>query len=662
MVNESHVFGGLELNDGTDYSVIAHTFKPAQEKPDLVGGADSEGVVLARKPRPGPLEHELTVRIKQQATWDAAGQLVAAIVERAAECAMRPDGLGHVWTPQGATQAFTAYVLHAQVTEVPISQDSGPGWGWLARSPVLKIALTCKPYWYLPEVEGAPVTSSDSVVTVTVEDVPGDVDAEGRILVTNNEAVPLRHLEWGMESRLLDPSTACVIASGDLVTAVYYSGDHDTRTGAVDGDVVTAVVGVTPTPICAIAPQEHVGRFKVRARVWSSEADVRVRLLYRSGNRALEPTAVSWVSPVAEGFCDVDLGEIVVRPAVLGEQSWEGRFDAYNARADTTIEIDEVYVIPVERYGRVRAHYQHDVGLLMVEDRLDTVSGDLDGEMPRLGGVEWDSNGATTDFANSSALVSRSTTLDASPRIAIVQGSYTDIEVSTLYVVSGAAAGILTGAPRHHGVVARYTDLNNYLRLSHQVTTNSGDVWVEKVIGGAPTLLGELGGPLVVDTFYYLRLLVFSTGLGVATWISAGGATLDELMFQDDDLATGGTLEVGDVGIIDQNGSAVASERFYGAFSAAIPPAEPVAINAALSLELRHDGVLREGAGDLWGEPWYRGDRVLIPPAGVMNRDTRIAVKARVDDVDVMNNTETGASTTVQVNYTPRSRMPARTA
>ena len=186
MADESHVFGGLELNDGIYRKVLAHTFKPAQEKPDLVGGADSEGVVLARKPRPGPLEHEITVRIRQQTTWDAAGQLVAGIVQRAAECANRPDGLPHVWTPQGATQGFTAYVLHAQVTEVPISQsDDGAGWGWLDRSPVVKIALTCKPYWYLPEVEGEPVTSSDSVIEYTLSGVTGDVDAEGRIIITD---------------------------------------------------------------------------------------------------------------------------------------------------------------------------------------------------------------------------------------------------------------------------------------------------------------------------------------------------------------------------------------------------------------------------------------------------------------------------------------------
>ena len=469
-----------------------------------------------------------------------------------------------------------------------------------------------------------------------------------------------RHVEWGLESRLLDAGTAYVIPSDDLVTT-NYGGDQDTRTGAANGDVVTAEVGATPMSLCGIPPREHVGRFKVRARIWCSEADVRLRLLYRSGNRALEPTAVSWVSPVAEGFCDVDLGEIVVRPAVLGAQAWEGRFDAYNPRTDTTIEIDEVYVIPVERYGRVRAHYQHDTGLLMAEDRLDSISGALDGETARLGG-NWDSDGATTDFANTTVLVSRSTTLDASPRIARLSGLFTDIEVGCLYVVSGAAAGALTGAPRHHGVVARYVDLSNHLRLSHQVTTNPKDVWIEKVIGGVATTLGMLGGPLIVDEYYYLRLVVFTTGLGIATWLSAGGAVLDELMFQDDDLATGGTLEVGDVGIIDQNGSAVASERFYGAFYAAIPPDEPVAINSDLSLELRHDGVLREGDGDLWGEPWYRGDHVLIPPAGVMNRDTRFAIKVRVDDVDVTNNTETGASTTVQVNYTPRFRMPAREA
>ncbi len=671
MADESHLFGGLELNDGLQRKVLAHSFRPAQEKPDLIGGSDSEGVVLARRPRPEALTHEITVRVRQQATWDAAGRIVAGIVQRAAECAMRPDGLPHVWTPQGATEGFTAYVLHAQVTEVPISQQGdGAEWGWLDRSPVLKIALTCKPYWYGPEVEGDPVTASDSVVTVTLSDVTGDVDAEGRIIVTNNEADPIRHLEWGLDHRLLDAATGYTITSDDLVTAGY-AGTQSTRAGANSGDVVTCEVASTPTSVCAIAlTQAHVGRFKVRARIWSSDVNVRVRLLYRSGDRPFEPTATSWVSPPSEGFCDIDLGDIVIRPAALGAQLWEGRIDSYNPIPDpfsattyTTIEMDEVNLMPVERYGIARARYRHDTGLLVADDRLDAISGALDAEVARLGGT-WDTSGATTDFANTTLFVSRATTLDASPRFAILPaGGYTSIELGVGYTVVASGGAIpLPGGGRHHGVVARFLDSANYLRLSHQVTTSLGDVWVEKVLAGVATTICELGGPLIIGEHYYLRLVVYETGLGIATLLTWEGVVLDQRMFHDDDLALGGTLDTGDIGIIDMNGSGTASERFYSSFTAAIPVDEPVVIKPSLSLEVRHDGVLREAAGDLWGEPWYRGDRVLIPPSGFMDRDTRIAVRARIDDVAETNDTEPAPSITVQVNYTPRSRMPARVA
>ncbi len=666
MADESHVFGGLELNDGEYRKVLAHSFKPAQEKPDLIGGSDAEGVVLARRPRPEALTHEITVRVRQQSTWDAAGAIIAGIVARAAECALRPDGLPHIWTPQGATQGFTAYVLHAQVTEVPISQsDDGAGWGWLDRSPVVKIAVTCKPYWYLGEVEGEPVTSAAPIVVLTVDDVAGDVEAEGRILVEEELGEVRRHLEWGLESRLLDPATEYVIPSDDLVTTGY-SGTQSTSAGAVDGDVVSATVSSTVTAICGLPQLGHAGRFKVRARVWTDlDIPPRLRLMYRAGDRALEQTGSRYVRPPVKGFTDVDLGEIVVRPAVVGAQEWTGRIDAYSTDIDGLLEIDELYVLPVERYGIARANHVYVSGVLAIRDDFSGVSGTLNGETALLGGT-WATYGATTDWTDGAGLpghladIDRATTSDVGPRFGVVGATtYDAIEAQVSYYATSADPDQL------FGVLARWVDASNYLRLTHRPSVSRG-VWLEKVIGGTPTKIMDMapiagGATMPLSTWMRLRLVVFAEGFGRAEWLDDAGNVLDSAVFQDPDLATGGTLDSGLVGIIDYNGSASSGSRSYDAFSASIPNAEPVVMHANKSLQVRHDGVLRENAGDLWGEPWYRGDRCLIPQSGYVGRSTRIAVKVRRDDVEVVANTDTGRAITVQVNYTPRFRMPAQT-
>ncbi len=661
MARESHLLGGLgglELNDGQILGVVAHTFAPAQEVPELVGGADSEGVVLARTPKPRPMVHEITVRVMQQSTADGAAALVATIIARLAEAARRSDGLPYAWTPQGATTTFTAHVVHGQVTEVPIAQ-SGDSAGWLKRSPVLKLVLTCKPYWYLPKVMGDVVTSSDPIVVATVSDVTGDVDAEGDIVVTDDAGVIRRHVEWGLESRYLDPDTDYAISSGDLIVAGY-SGSVHALAGAIGGTAVRAVVSEQVTSVCGLPELAHVGRFKVRARLFCTSRDARVRLLYRSGDGRVGVTAAGYVAPLLTGFMDVDLGEIIIGPAFVGAQAWDGRIDSYSVGEECFVYIDEIWLIPVERYGIARAKYARTAGVVTIRDEFDSVVGQLHGEAATLGGV-WATSGSATDWTDGESLpghlecIQRATTLDGTPRLGVLGAALTRVEVGVAY--RGTS---IVGGARHHGVVARFIDASNYLRLSHQATTSLGDVWLEKVVSGVSTLLLELGNTMPLATWHRLRLIVFEDGFGTAEWLDDYGNVFDGLAFSDPDLKTGGALASGQVGIIDMNDSALASTRSYDAFYASVPEPEMVVVNADKSLRIRHDGVLREGSGDRWGEPWYRGDRCLIPPAGIVGRPTRVAVKARADDIEIVQNSETGASVSVQINYTPRFRMPAR--
>jgi hypothetical protein len=200
--------------------------------------------------------------------------------------------------------------------------------------------------------------------------------------------------------------------------------------------------------------------------------------------------------------------------------------------------------------------------------------------------------------------------------------NYADVEVAVSY--RGSAE---IGGSRHHGVIARYVDSSNYLRLSHQSTTSVGDVWLEIVVGGAATQILEMGSAMTVDTWFRLRLVVFASGFGIATWLDANGAVLDSKQFQHAALATGGALATGKVGIIDRNGSAFASTRYYDDFAAATPPAEPLAVAPSRSLEIRSGGAIRQSTdGTLWVPAQLEGFYPRVPPAWAEGRTLRVLV------------------------------------
>jgi hypothetical protein len=224
--------------------------------------------------------------------------------------------------------------------------------------------------------------------------------------------------------------------------------------------------------------------------------------------------------------------------------------------------------------------------------------------------------------------------------------SVSDANVNTgRYAVLGAAnyaASLVQADVRSNaynsdvvlGVLARYVDTNNWLRLRVEIDANDSSVFLEKRVAGTVTTLysrtGTSAPGLEWNTWYSLRLLATARGEW-DFWLWKRGsepASGHGANGQDADLATGGALDDGKPGIYDANVGATATTRQYDNFFVFTPTVD-AAIFAGQSLELRHDGAIREDAA---GMHWQnissrRGKYLKIPPAGQEGRSNRIIVK-----------------------------------
>jgi hypothetical protein len=165
----------------------------------------------------------------------------------------------------------------------------------------------------------------------------------------------------------------------------------------------------------------------------------------------------------------------------------------------------------------------------------------------------------------------------------------------------------------------------------------------------------------LADTFRTLRLDVDADGRW-AVYVSAfggGDATTLRASGQHEDLATGGGLEDGRVGLFDYASTAVACTRSVGTFTLSAPPTSEAygAMFANQSVRFTYDRAERENsAGTRWGlAPDFTGEHLLIPPAGRGDRTSRIAVLARRFDIDDQQPSEgTGDSLVASLIVTPR--------
>lgn len=673
--NESIVLGTdmptpLELNSNTGPLVLDDVaWGIPKKKPHWIEGPQ-DAVLVDDEMGYENAETTASVRVEPQASFDLSRAKHADLVQMLQEAELRgSDGLPCSYTPAEGTTTWLWYLRLGEVDELPITHESG----YFARSPVLKIRMVRKPALYASaETTGPTVTASLPVITLEVPSVPGDLPAETRVVLTDMVTAPgqsRRFVEIGLENRHYDESKAAnggtapplVLDSDSLVTSGF-AGAGTTRTGAYDpgaagNSVIRATLTGSPVAVCGTGDQKHIGTFRVRGRVWASSSSVRARFAWQDGDGPFR--ANPYATPAVVGaFARVDLGLITIEKAALGTQRWAGRVEAYGDAGDT-IDVDDLELIPAgEGYSTSRVVRLFETATAFsARDEFAQTAGNLNGKTAPVGG-NWATSGVATDFAVSgSGTVTRATISEgaADRRYAVL-----DVNLTAIAVEADLSVSAVPGSSLSMGLIARWTDANNHLRIERDVQSGTPSLNIFKVVGGVVTELWSfelaIGAP-IAGTAWSMRALVDASGR-VAAWID--GILVAQA--QDAVLATGGTLASGDVGIIDVFTASPAVTRTYDNFLAFVPAADET-IFATRSMQLRPDGAKRvNAAATLWGGiQTHRGTPAgdfRLPPAGAKGRTSRIAVAVRRHDSETMVDDGLTDSTKVEVFYRQRVLVP----
>ena len=492
-------------------------------------------------------------------------------------------------------------------------------------------------------------------------DVPGDVPAEARLVVTDNASQDRWHVEWGAQTGSAAEVAKDLLLSQPDLTNTGFSGTSTTRSGSYSTNVYRATLtSAAYVTVCGTGAKTNIGTYRVRARVYGSgTGSYSVRLAWRDGDGPLTRNPVNYA--LDDQWTDLDLGTVNISEAVTGTQSWEGRIEAKSQTVGDTLDVDIIYLIPVESgYGLAR----RIIGVpthtsITARSAFTTESGVITGDSLSVGGT-WAGAGDGDDFSVSGGAATRTAVSDTSTNIAsgrLITASGTAAMTNTL-----ASIEVKTSAfdESTQGLLLRYVDASNFLTVNIDLPVSSPPFWrVQKVIAGTATTLASgycSGiGNTAYNTWYPLATMVDSSG-HVLVWV--GGVFQGSA--SDSTLITGGTLDDGKVGVVDwRPGASPATTRSYTNFI--VSPAEADAvIFSGRSAEFRHNMAIRQNAaGTVYGGmPLYRGSRFYIPPSGDDDLQTRVVVKARRNDVETAQDNNIADSTRVQVFYTPRYLTP----
>ncbi len=657
---EQLVLDGMALNDDLTWEMQALEMPPPAKRLAWITGADADGALLGAEERYENRIVRATLRVVRAASMDAALGALGALVKKLQDAPKRyPPGMPLVWTPASSTKSLTAYVLAGEIENLPIELE-GDLAGWLLQTPVLVVRFDCRPFLYDTAEKSVAEVTGTKLVTVDVPGVGGDVPAEGRLVVTDNATQGRKLVAVGLEQRHYNPAAPPDLYLDEAEMTVLTPATTVADAGASSGNAIQLTsLGATWQGIAGASGLPHRGSYLVTARAkTTADPTVRLRLLWRVGSGAWNVNASVIVCPLpTNGFFATALGIVDVPD---GAANLELRVEAWadEATGATGVLLDTLDLMPLEVYGEARGGVA-DLGTgLIAYDTFNRGPGNLTGSSPDIGSAWTVVTGSDADdFTFQSVFaagdppggVQRTAVSDAnastgrlvSPGVANV--AYTSLQARVTLDFDSYGV-ILDGTENRFGVFARLTDLSNLLRATLRIETipNTGK-WrlklaVVKRLAGTDTSLGVVKLAEAPSPFDYRVRLDVDTAGNYKAWAWEVGAAMPAdptISGQDNALATGGTLASGRYGLFDAFANGASGfTRTYRGFRASADVAQDVwVIPSGGRVEL---SALGEAAYDSAGNPAgsfrYRGQRLLIPPAGDAGRTSRIAVKARRGD------------------------------
>lgn len=571
---------------------------------------------------------------------------------------------------------------------------------WRQKGAAWSASLECLPYPRGEEIVKT-LTASPSgafgVLEYTESDIPGTVRALGQLEITDT-ASPTQARRAVVAGIQVENYDAAATAK------LYYQGEEMTPLG---GGVTASLSGargpaglgapcsgssvwtsqLSTQLVSGSAHLTHVGTYRVWARIFvPMEAAWSFRLEWGQGDllrRELnDPFSVPARAAFALGNYQaylVDLGIVRLERAKAGPQQWEGRIQSKTTTPVSFSYVDDVAFVPVdEAYLEASATDEPPTAAYWyTRDEFDHATAVLAGRTPPgnyLAGGVWTGFGSANDFSTISGLgvAFRTAVSDAS----LTGGRYEvhgAARTEEVVQVDVSSDSLVASSVLYQGLVSRFTDANNNLRLvfGSGVGNATDFIQLTKRKAGADTDLLPPGGITFVraaGTTYTLRLSVQADGTWIV-WAGLQGQGLTRIAGgRDVDLITGGTLASGKHGIYDAYTSATALTRRYDNFGAYVPgdqanPGPDVAIAPGRALRWRHDGVVRRGRAttpEVWTPVNNEGDPLLVPPTRRDKRTLRLIVfPSRGDLSDIPDGrgaTNAGEQDdfTAQLTITPR--------
>lgn len=652
------------LTDAT-WRVMEMDLTPPDIEPMFASSADTEGdPFVDSRFRNRTISLTLLAKTTTDALLQTAVQGLMMKLDK-----MRREGGTLKWTTQAGT------VVVADVMFAKITPEITPELYVVNKAMKITAAFTCKPF-----LRGAAVLQADRVETTlpalifTETSLAGDVPGIAKLVIDNDDATNSQYwLAWGVQSRYYDSASSAALfyeaetrtAQGGSAIAAGPSG----ASGAGSNVMRNTALGASYQSIlstqatAAGAHLSHVGAFRVWARVQMPTANlgnITIQLAWAEGDFArvvLNPETFL-TADLSGAWKLVDLGLVSLTKVAQGTQRWEGRILAKSTTAGDDLDIDCLFIVPVsEGYGVVSGVQQFDtVTSFSGRDEFDQAVGVVTGKTAPIGGT-WGGAGDADDFSVvGPGTLQRTAVSDADQQtgryITLSTPSLTNVLVQVDAQTNAVGGG---GTARQWmGVLARYTDVNNWL-FGGLGTVGSAQAWylLVKRVAGVTFIRQAVSAIPIVSGGFTTRLVVDTSGR-YTLWVLGGGTILPVISGYDAVLATGGALATGKVGIYDVQTTATSAIRNYDNFLAAVPAVD-AAVFPSQSLEIRHDQVIREDSGGtLWTIPSrYEGDYLLVPPAGKEARTARFFVKGS------RNNPSVGPDLGIddisaRLTYTPR--------
>lgn len=517
-----------------------------------------------------------------------------------------------------------------------------------ARRAEAAISFQARPFSRGAEVLLGETSATAPVITLVTDAPAGSVLALGRLEVEDDAGVDQGFVAYGLESRFYSAAaTAGLFFEAEALTNLGGATDQ-ARTGASGGNVAQQATLTQSWQAMASLQHPvngyptHVGDFNVWVRTYrptSNKGEVSLALEWATGDltRPTRNDVVTFAANEWEGqLVWVCLGQVHLPKVAKGLQQWDGRVIAKTTTVDPTqpstgddLELDAYWLQPVaEGAAEVSVIPAFETPTAFTaRDEFEQAAGALTGKTAPVGGV-YSGAGDADDFqvhAN-----------DYAYRDAVTDAADTGREVwldvnmaATLFQVDLYTSHISSAVQLAAEV--RRVDANNLLRVRWKPFTKTTLELLKRVSGTWTTIATwEPGAATLAGVAHPLRIVVTATGRVLVWFWQSGSEPGDPIVVaQDSDLATGGALASGDVGLYDENtaGGDPITRRYDNLFAAV--PTTDAAIFANQSLEFRHDATERENpAGTLWTPLIPEGDHLLIPPAGREARDLRTTVLA----------------------------------